>query len=173
MSRGLDQLLASFLAPDPSDIQRHHSANRNHSFDSPERRLWLACLEGAIVDLLRPLRKSYHRKTVEWMEDKLSHGPGSFNFVCQSLGIDPTAARKKLFDQLAALGGSEAVLAPTWREKTTNKRGARLCQLPPTPIEEKSSSAPKDAPAVEENISSVPSANSAAAITPHTHAVNH
>ena len=158
MSRGLDQLLANFLAPDPSDLQRHQSANRNHSYDSPERRLWLACLEGAIVDLLRPLRKSYHRKTVEWMNDNVSDGVGSFNFACQTLGIDPSAARKKLFDQLAALGGSKAVLAPAWRGKTTNKRGARLCQLQLVHTGSGSSKEPMLPPSPATPIVSVPNA---------------
>ncbi len=60
--------------------------------DDPERELWRAVLEGAIQDLHNPLEKGV---ALAWFRSKRVD-VGSFEWVCLTLGVDASAARKTI-----------------------------------------------------------------------------
>ena len=69
-------------------------------------RLWLAVLEDALRVISGHFSGNTSRRIVmeqawAWIEDEAKH-PGSFNFVCEALGIDPENLRAKLLELKAA-----------------------------------------------------------------------
>jgi hypothetical protein len=65
----------------------------SHDFSTPEMRLWIAVLLGALEMCRNPDYKLEHRfDAIEWICSP-ARGPASFEFVCEALGLDPVAVR--------------------------------------------------------------------------------
>jgi hypothetical protein len=62
-----------------------------------ERRLWLAVLELAIMDLRNRKERPALRYLTELWFTSNNHKPGSFLWVCDSLNLDPSWLRRRLF----------------------------------------------------------------------------
>lgn len=84
--------LGYIFAPDPSDAHRFHSKT-GAAYDDPERRLRLAVLEGAILDL-HPTAKGGGARVLQmhaaqWVDaGQTDTSPFSFRAVCAVLGFD-------------------------------------------------------------------------------------
>jgi len=129
-------LARQFLAPDPSDIDRYRRVNKPAGvYQLPEGRLWHAAMELAVIDLLRPLKQTSHKSALVWIRDAKCKDAASFNFVAETLGLDPSATRRALLKALVALGGSKVVTAKSWRKETTKLKGIKLCQKRPVTLE--------------------------------------
>jgi hypothetical protein len=62
-----------------------------------ERRLWPAILEQAVIDLVNPDARSRLRYFTQLWFTSDNHDPGSFHWICDSLDIDPSWLRRRLF----------------------------------------------------------------------------
>jgi len=128
-------ILKFIIAPDPSDFVVYNHANHGRSrLVDGEGKLWLCLFEGAVIDLLRPIRKQHHREALEWVQEE-KDCPGSFNFVCETLGLSPTATRRELMKALEARGGPAFVVRHSGPKKTPKLKGAKLCQQRQVSIE--------------------------------------
>ena len=99
----IDCVLASFEAPclEPETVLPEQFFRRSVA-SSPERRLMLAVLEGALLDL----RRSANRNTLRmrrladevegWFAADDDGWPCSFPSICHALGIDAAAVRSRL-----------------------------------------------------------------------------
>jgi hypothetical protein len=80
------------------------SAQSQRSPTQAIRDLWLAVLVRAIEDLSHP---SFSRPVVRWIEDK-GVDPGSFEWVCEALGLDAGYLRQRLLKAIATPAGTQA-----------------------------------------------------------------
>lgn len=105
-------ILATISSPDPTNSEIFHQIyGRLPLSKTPEGGLWIRFLELAIDDLLRPVYVCHHKDALTWVNDAQNEDIGSFFYVCSLFGSDASTARKNLLDQLARLGGTEAVTA--------------------------------------------------------------
>jgi hypothetical protein len=79
--------------------------------DTPERKLWVACLTGGIIDALvrraerlragkRDLPVGLFHVDEQWLMDPRQHHVGSFQWICHNLGMDPEIVRQSAIDNM-------------------------------------------------------------------------
>jgi hypothetical protein len=92
------------VAPEPAlPVQFHHVWHHTRAV-SPEKRLVLAVLTQAILDLRKfrfAKRIRYQRlymEAYEWVDSDDRTWPYSFASLCETLNLDPVAVRAELLD---------------------------------------------------------------------------
>lgn len=77
------------------------SSNAKESSDAGERRLWCAVLALAIEDLSSGNYRAVLARS--WIASREAE-PGSFLWICEELGLDPEAIRRRVISPAHAFG---------------------------------------------------------------------
>ena len=118
------EILAELFAPEIVLPDQIHQGYRRDSYLSGEKALMLAVLEDGIRCFQEHLRnprsnpRLLSQQAEEWIRAVDYEWPFSFNNVCETLGIDPSALRGSLLAWKAKrLGEVEDIGKPTPQEK--------------------------------------------------------
>lgn len=121
MQEILEERLASLFQPDTLLSAQYFKIFRSKSQLEPEKRLMLAVLEDAVLCFQNYIfardrkGKLIFQEAEEWILERNSNSPFSFENICEVLGFDPKYVRQGLMH---------------WKESRLEKRPkAKICRL--------------------------------------------
>jgi hypothetical protein len=120
----MDEMLGSLFQPDVLLSDQYWETNLKKSVLDPEKRLMLAILGDALESYQKDLlaRDSCFREAEEWILEKGSNWPFCFESICESLGLDASHLRGRLFRWKETHVAQSAKIRPL-RRRRVNMRG--------------------------------------------------